>query len=154
MGRSSTTLKEGDNLPARGRAFKTILFEVIREESLLDLKEGATRDDAEKAFISHAAQRAFNPADNNSNVVLTEFLKRTFPPLKQTQESIEFKFPQDGTPTDKAFAVVEAISNGSLPADVGQTIIGIIKDAVVIEESTDLKARIEELESKLGLSDG
>lgn len=153
MAKSSTTLEKGDKLPPRGRAFKTILFEVIREESLLDVPANATKDDAEKAFISHAASRAFNPSDNNSATVLNEFLKRTFPPLKQTQESIEFNFPKEGTPTEKAFAVVEAISNGTLPADVGQTIIAIIKDAVVIEESTDLKARIEELEKALGVTE-
>ena len=66
---------------------------------------------------------------------------------------MEFNFPKEGSPTEKAFAVVEAISNGTLPADVGQTIIGIIKDAVVIEESTDLKARIEELEKALGVTE-
>lgn len=152
MPKSSTTLKKGDNLPPRGRAFKTLLFEVIREESLLDLKENATRDEAEKAFISHAAQRAFNSSDPSSNTVLNEFLKRTFPPLKQTQEAVSFNFPVDGTPAEKAISVVEAISNGDIPADVGQTIIAIIKDAVVIEESTDLKARIEELEKALGIN--
>ena len=154
MAASRTTLKKGDNLPARGKAFKTLLFEVMREESLLGLPECATRDQAEKAFISHAAERAFNASDPASNTVLSEFLKRTFPPLKQTQEAVSFEFPVDGTPTQKAMAVVEAISNGSIPADMGQTIISIIKDAVLIEESTDLKARIEELEKALGLANG
>lgn len=153
MGKSNqTTLKAGDNLPPRGRAFKTILFEVMREESLLDLREGATRDEAEKAFISHAAERAFCASDPASNTVLTEFLKRTFPPLKQTQEAVVFEFPNEGTSTQKAFAVVSAISNGDLPADIGQTVIGIIKDAVIIEESEELKSRIEDLEKALGIA--
>jgi len=136
----------------RGKAFKTLLLEVIREESLIDVGPNSTRDEAEKAFIHHAAQRAFNSSDPSSNTVLNEFLKRTFPPLKQTQEAVNFNFPVDGTPAEKAMSVVDAISSGDIPADVGQTIIGIIKDAVVIEESTDLKERIQELEKALGLN--
>ena len=147
MSKTKTSLKAGENLPPRGRAFKTILFEVIREGSLIDVPEGATRDDAEKAFITHAAKRAFDSTDNTSGTVLNEFLKRTFPPLKQTQEAVSFEFPSDGTPSEKAFAVVDAISAGLLPADVGQTVIAIIKDSVVIKESTELEERIAQLEA-------
>ncbi len=147
MSKTKTSLKVGDNLPPRGRAFKTILFEVIREESLIDVPKGATKDQAEKAFITHAANRAFDSKDSNSSTILNEFLKRTFPPLKQTQEAVNFEFPSDGTPSQKAFAVVDAISSGLLPADVGQTVIAIIKDSVVIKESTELEERIAQLES-------
>ena len=147
MAKTKTTLKPGDNLPARGRAFKSILFDVLREESQIDLNPSSSRDDAEKAFIKHAAIRAFDTDDNASATILNEFMKRSFPPLKPTSETIKFDFPVNGTATDKALAVIAAISNGELPVDIGQTIVGIIKDSVIIEEGTDLKERIAKLEA-------
>lgn len=146
MGTNATTLKEGDNLPARGKSFKTILFNAMRKESMLDLSPDSTKDQAQEAFITHVAQRAFNPEDNASPTILKEFLSKSFPGLKPMLEKIHFEFPENGTPTQKSLAVVQAISNGSLPADIGQIVIGIIKDSVIIEEGTDLKARIEQLE--------
>lgn len=147
MAKTKTTLKPGDNLPARGRAFKNILFDVLREESQIDLAPESSREDAEKAFIKHAAGRAFNIEDTASSTILNEFMKRSFPPLKPTSEAIKFDFPANGTATEKALSVIEAISNGDIPVDVGQTIVGIIKDSVIIEEGTDLKERISKLEA-------
>jgi len=147
MAKTKTTLKPGDNLPSRGRAFKSILFDVLREESEIELNPDSTREDAEKAFIRHAAKRAFDSGDSASATILNEFMKRSFPPLKPTSEAVRFEFPVDGTATEKCLSVIGAIAAGEIPADVGQTIIGIIKDTVVIEEGTDLKDRIAKLES-------
>ena len=69
-------------------------------------------------------------------------------------KKISFDFPENGTPTQKSLAVVHAISNGALPADVGQTIISIIKDSVIIEEGTDLKKRIESIEKAMDITNG
>lgn len=151
MAKTKTSLKPGDKLPPRGKAFKTLLMETIREESLLDVTPQSSKEETEKAFIRHAAKRAFDPNDQNSATILNEFMKRSFPPLKPSNEAIEFSFPEEGTPAEKAFSVINAISKGDIPPDIGQTIVGIIKDSVVIEEATDLKARIEELEKKLGI---
>ena len=147
MSKTKTTLKPGDNLPSRGRSFKNILFEVMREESQLELTPNSTKQEAEKAFIKHVASRAFNPDDTASSTILNEFMKRTFPPLKPTGELIRFEFPLEGTATEKTASVLKAVSDGDIPVDVGQTIIGIIKDSVIIEEGTDLKERIAKLEA-------
>lgn len=147
MAKTKTTLKPGDNLPARGRAFKSILFDVLREESQIDLTPESSKDDAEKAFIKHAAIRAFDIDDSASSTILNEFMKRSFPPLKPTSEAIQFDFPENGTASEKAFAVIESVAKGELPVDVAQTVVGIIKDSVVIEESTELKERIAKLEA-------
>ncbi len=147
MPKTKTSLKPGERLPLRGRAFKTILFDVMRETSQLGLTPESTKDDAEKAFITHAAGRAFDPTDTASSTILNEFMKRTFPPLKPTGEAVKFNFPLDGTATERTASVLKAVSDGEIPVDVGQTIIGIIKDSVIIEEGTDLKERIAKLEA-------
>ena len=152
MPKTKTTLKKGDNLPGRGKSFKTKLFEVIKEESLLDLKKSATVAEADKAFIKHVAKRAFNIEDQNSSMLLKELINKSFPSLKPTLERFEFDFPKEGTDSQKAIAILEAISTGQLPPDVGQLIVSVIKDNSIIEANTDLKERIVQIEKSLGLS--
>lgn len=148
------TLKKGDNLPARGKAFKTLLMEVIREESLLGLSPNSTKEQANKAFIKHIARRAFDVGDQNSAMLLKEFLSKSYPSLKPTLEKFAFDFNSSGTDLQKATDVLKAISTGELPPDVGQLIVGVIKDNSIIEANTDLKERIAEIEKSLGLTNG
>ena len=152
MTATKTTLKKGDNLPARGRAFKTILLDAIREESLLGLDKKSSRDDASRAFIKHVAKRAFDAGDKDSAMLLKEFLHKSYPGLKSTLDRFTFNFPSDGSDVDKANAVLLAVSCGDLPPDVGQLLVGIIKDGSIIEANTDLKERISAIELSLGLS--
>ena len=150
MAKSATTLKKGDNLKSRGKAFKTVLFEAMRKDSLLDVPKSASDDVVQKAFVGHAAKRAFNIDDPASAVILKEFLSKTFPGLKPTLDKVEFSFPTNGTPVEKALSIVESISEGRLPADVGQIMMGIIRDTIVIQEGTELKDRIEAIEASIG----
>ena len=152
MATSDTTLKAGDNLPPRGKSNKTRILNALRHESvrdLLDLKEGATREEAEEAYFVAVGKLAFNADDPNSAMLIKFLGDKGWNNLKPTLDPIHFDFPVEGTPTQKAFAIVEAISNGSISPDVGQVIIGIIKDAVIIEEGTELKERIEAIEKLL-----
>lgn len=158
MGKSNhTTLKKGDNLPPRGKSNKTRILDAIRSESvksLLRLNGEPSRDQAEEAFFAFVARRALNLDDKDSSQLLKVLADKGWGNAKPVMDTVEFEFPADGTPSQRAFAVVEAISSGGLSPDLGAMIVGIIKDAIVIEESTELKARIEGLEKTLGLSNG
>ena len=149
MGTSKTTLKPGDNLPARGKAFKTLLLEVLREESMVGLKNKSTKDEANKAFIKHIAVRALNVEDPNSAMLLKELITKSYPSLKPTLDKITFDFREDGTALQKANDVLNAISTGNIPPDVGVLIMSVIKDNSVIEANTVLTERIEKLEAAL-----
>ena len=149
MPKSSTTLKSGDNLPARGKSNKTRILDAIRSESVMELAGltgKPTRDQAEEAYFSHIARRAFTATDPNSAMLLKVLGDKGWANLKPTLDPIELDFPIEGTATQKSMAVVNAIATGKIAPDIGQMIIGIIKDSVIIEEGTDLKARIEQLE--------
>lgn len=146
MGTSKTTLKPGDNLPARGKAFKTLLLEVLREESMLELKKKSTKDEANKAFIKYIANRALNIEDPNSAMLLKELITKSYPSLKPTLDKITFDFRADGSDLEKANDVLSAISNGDIPPDVGALIMSVIKDNSVIEVKTILTERIDALE--------
>ena len=153
MASNKTTLKKGDKLRSRGKSFKTLLMEVIKEESMIGITPKSTKEDADKAFIKHVAMRAFaGEADQNSAMLLKELLSKSYPSLKPTLEKFTFNFNSSGTDLQKATDILKAISAGELPPDVGQLIVGVIKDNSIIEANTDLKERITEIEKSLGLT--
>ena len=151
MAKNKTTLKEGDNLPGRGMSNKNRVLDGILASSRSNLKHGATRDQAEIAFFKNVSDRAFDSEDKDSGMLLRFLGDKAYSSMKPTLGCVEFEFPSTGTPTDKALAIVNAMATAKLPPDIGNLMIGIIKDSVIIEEGTDLKARIESIEKSLNV---
>lgn len=149
MASSSTTLKKGDNLPARGRSAKTLILEMFRENSLLELNGKSTKEEAEKAFLKHIATRAIDPEDSNSGMCLNLLANKGWPNLKSSNETVEFDFDREALPHIQAGQVMFAAANGLIPPDIANTFIQSIKAMIDIEEYIDLKARIEKLEKAL-----
>ena len=85
-------------------------------------------------------------AIDDGGVYLQELLKRVSPPYKQTYQPVSFDFPSDGTPSDKANAVLNAIADGDISPDVGHLLIDAISKSLGIEEITDFAKRLEALE--------
>lgn len=127
----------------RGKAFKTKLFEAIREKALLEASPDASNDDVEQLFIQHLAVQAMSE-DNIG--MLRELMNKSYPPLKPTMDAFSFDLPEDSSPSQKAQAILVAVSNGDLPPDVGSMLITASKAALDIDVMTDLKERIEALE--------
>jgi len=133
----------------RGKSAKTILLDAIREESLIDLNPDSTKEDAERAYITHIARRAFNPEDQASATLLSKLLDKTYSSIKATMPTYEFEFTPDATPLQKVTQIMTASSEGNIPPDVAAIFVQCIKACVDIEESTDLKERIEKLEAMI-----
>lgn len=131
---------------ARGRSFKNKLLDTIKEESLLDVETGASKETVERAFIMHIAKRAFDKDDNNSSTILKELISKTYPTLKAALPEYPFKLEDDATPAEKAEAVFNAIASGSIPPDVGSMLIQAAKNMVDIEIGTEIKERVAKLE--------
>lgn len=146
---TKTTLRKGDNLPARGRSVKTIILEAIRENSHLNLTPKSTKDEAEKAFFNHVARSAFNLEDSNRGTCLTLLSNKGWPNLKPSNETVNFHFEPDSLPHIQAAQVLKAVADGDLQPDIGNTFIQSIKAMIDIEEYTNLKERIEKLEKAL-----
>jgi len=92
--------------------------------------------------------------DDKDPFMFRELLLRLSPIPKSVNELVEFTFPKKAKPHEQAAAVLEAIAKGVIPNDVGNTFIQSIKAAIDIEEYTDLKTRIEEIEKSLGITNG
>lgn len=86
---------------------------------------------------------------SEGGVYLQVVTSRAVPTYKPTLEPIKIDYPKDGTAVQKANAVYDAMANGEIPPDVGQTLIDALSKMLNIEELTDLKARLERIEEIL-----
>jgi hypothetical protein len=125
-----------DNQPKKGgQWFRTKLIESLKRKNM-------TEDD----FIDMLVERAI--ADGG--VFLQELLKRYNPVPKQSHESIIVEgWPKDGTPAEKANKVLDCITDGTIPPDVGSILIEAISKSLGIEEVTELAKRLEAIEKLL-----
>ncbi len=128
-----------DRLP-RGLGKKTLMLEAIREETGGD----------EKEFFKRVLRIGLGTeGDAPVPMLLSEAMKRVQPPLKPTGEKIEIAIPEGATPSDKCECIFSAVVRGEVTPDVGQMLIGMIKDSIAISESTELVKRLEEIEALL-----
>jgi len=152
MAKSTTTLKKGDNLPARGRSNRTLILEVLREKGHLSLTKKSTKEDAEKAFFDNVATTAFNLEDQNRSMCLKLLADKGWASVKPSSEMINFDFDIDAPPHIQAAQVMKAAAEGRVPPDIANTFVQSIKAMIDIEEFTNLKKRLEDIEKSLGLN--
>lgn len=149
------TPEKRKEMPSRGKGSKTLILESIRERALLELGEGSTKQDAEKAVFGFLAEAAFNPTPDTavvSNTSLSMLMKKGWPDVKATMPLCEFDFDPKGTPVDKATDILNAVSNGELPADMGLSLISAMASVLKIEEVTELKDRLDKIEEALNVN--
>lgn len=157
MGTSSTTLKTGDNLPPRGKSNKTRILNAIRSESvkeLVGLRGEPTKDQAEEAFFTHIAQRAFNIDDKDSGQMLKVLADKGWSSVKPTMERVEFVFNADATPDKQASQVLAAASQGLISPDVANMFIDSISKMLKIDEITVIKKELEALKDMISAKNG
>lgn len=151
---SHITPERRKEMPQRGKGAKTLILDAMREKSLLGLKEGATRNEAEQAFFGFLAEAAFNPTEDTaaiSNTCLNALAKKGWPDVKSTMPLVEFELTEGGTPLRQSNEIVSAIAKGLLPADIGLALISAMSSMLKIEEVTTIKEEMEEIKRKLGL---
>ena len=132
-------LFNSENQPAnrapRGKSFKTMVIDALKTQGM-----------SEQEFIERLVERAL--ADGG--VYLSELLKRYSPIPKQVHDPIVIEnWPKDGTPTEKANAVLQSMSEGVIPPDLGALFIESISKSLGIEEITELAKRLEAIEKLL-----
>ena len=137
------------NKKKRGKSFKSLLMDAIKEDSLLELPDKAKKEDVERAFIKHIAIRATDYEDKDSATLLKELLSKSYPALKSALAPIKFDLPDNATPIETAEAIMKAVSDGYVPPDIGVMLIQASKHVIDIEVGTELKERIERLEEAL-----
>lgn len=124
----------------RGKSERTKILEAMKR-----------CEKTEDGFYDLLVERAH---DKHDSFGFTELLKRISPIPKQTMPFIKIDYPDKGTLVEKANAVEIAIFNGTIPPDVGISLLGSLGSVAKTEEVTELSKRIESIEKAMGLDNG
>lgn len=130
-----------ENRRPKGVHKKTAMLQAIENEF-----EGGTKEFCEKVLkigMTGGVEGQPVPA------LLSECLKRVEPPLKPQGSMIELDMPEGATKAEQTEVIMQAVYSGTISSDIGAMLIGMIKDSIAIEESTDLAKRLEEVEKAL-----
>ena len=146
---NETTLRKGDNLPSRGRSNKNRVLDGIRQCSNAKLSNNATRDEAETAYFKHIAEKAFDPVDKDSGMMIKLLGDKAYSSMKPTLGCVEFDFNASAKPYDQASQVMAAASRGKIAPDIANIFISSIASMLKIEEVTTLRQEVDEIKAIL-----
>ena len=149
MGKPNITPESRKKMPPRGRSKFSLLMDVIKESSMLDLTPKATQEEAQKAFMKHVASRAFEPSDPVSGQLLSSLINRCFPAIKPVMPECDLGFVDGDSIDDMAAKIVTAAGGGAISPDVAAALMGLLKDKAIINEKGELMRRLEELEERM-----
>jgi hypothetical protein len=131
-----------DRVP-RGKSKKNMILEAIKLETGNDGVE----------FLRKVIRIGLGSKDSPAvPMILSEAIKRIQPPIKPVMECVNLDISNCKTDAEKAVKVLSAVAIGNIPPDVGQMLIGMIKDSILITESTELLERLEALEAAIEAS--
>lgn len=136
-------------MPPRGRSKLSLLMDVIKENSMLELTPKATQEEAQKAFMRHVAKRALDPSDPVSGQLLSSLINRCFPAIKPVMPECDLGFADGDSIDDMAAKIVSAAGSGTVSPDVAAALMGLLKDKAIINEKGELIRRLEELEERI-----
>lgn len=157
MGRTKTSItpEKRKTMPPRGKGKKSLMLKAIR--AVCD-DESKFLEDVVKIGLGGIVEIGKDADDKSvmeykpaNTMLLNLVLNRIEPPLKATYPMVEFEFTKESKPHIQAAEVMKAVSDGQLSPDIGNMFIQSIKAMIDIEEGTNLKERIEEIEKNLGI---
>ena len=120
----------------RGKDQRTKILEAIKEQTKLN----------EKGFYKKVAKRALTDGDT---LMMKELLTRVAPAAKPVAPSVQFDFPENGTPVEQVDAVLRAVAAGKVSPDVGQQLVAIIRGKLDVLELSELADRLAAVEKAL-----
>ena len=120
----------------RGKDQRTKILEAIKEQTKLN----------EKGFYKKVAERALTDGDT---LMMKELLTRVAPAAKPVAPSVQFDFPENGTPVEQVDAVLRAVAAGKVSPDVGQQLVAIIRGKLDVLELRELADRLAAVEKAL-----
>ncbi len=100
-------------------------------------------DYSEEQFYDKLVMMAMTEDDS---FALKELLIRMDPIKKSVMPYVDFSFKSKSSPTERVGQIIDAAASSKIPPDIAVLFIQAVKYACDIEESTELKDRIEALE--------
>lgn len=84
--------------------------------------------------------------DEEDSFTFKELLIRMSPIPKAVNPLYEFPFDEKGSHHKQSMQIVNAISKGKIPSDIGHSIINTISSMLNIQEKTDFEERLKVIE--------
>ncbi|WP_231941251.1 hypothetical protein [Burkholderia sp. PAMC 28687] len=81
--------------------------------------------------------------------MMKELLMRVAPVSKPVAPDVRFDFPESGSPVEQVDAIMKAVSEGKVPADVGQMLVNMIRAKLDVLEISELADRLAAIEKQL-----
>jgi len=138
MAKTKTSFSS-DNQPkerkGRGKSERTKILDAMK-------RAGQT----EEGFYDLLMAKAFNPEDN---FTFKELLSRMSPTPKAVAPMVTFNFDSTANLHEQSGQVLEAISEGVLPPDIGSSILTGISSMVRVKEVTDIDERLKKMECQI-----
>ena len=126
----------------RGLGQKTLMLAAIEEETGGD----------EKEFLKKVIRIGLGNTEQGQlpvPMLLSEAMKRIQPPLRPSGEKVNITIKAGATALDKCEVILTHVFESKISPDQGQMLIGMIKDTLQIQESTELIKRLEAIELAL-----
>ena len=103
-----------------------------------------------KAFEAEGkavAERCIAAALEGDVQAMRIVLERLAPPLKARVDPVSFDLNPEGSYTDQARQIMQAVSEGQLSPDVGKMLIDGIASVARVDELDEIRQRLEALEA-------
>lgn len=146
---TSITAEARKKMTSRGKSKRNVVLEALKAKGVLGLRKNSTNENAEAAFFGELVTVALNVGDNNRGMCIKILADKGWASVKPSSERIFFDFDKDAPPHAQAAQVMDGMAVGKIPPDIGNTFIQSIKAMIDIEEYTELRRRIEMLETAL-----
>lgn len=146
---TKTTLKAGDNLPARGRGKKSLMLDAIRDVCKDEhefLKQMVVIGIGGLTKVSGPDEDEEFEYKNPNPMLLSLVMNRIEPPLKSVSPTYKFDFDPEADLHKQAKQVLDAMAKGEIPSDIGQLFITSISSMLNIQEKTDFEERLKAIE--------
>ena len=158
MSKEDTQFSKDNQPKGRGKAKKSLMLEAIKSvcgneqdflKQVVTIGLGGWTQPEQTEEQKENEEQPESIFQNPNPMLLNMVLNRIEPPLKAISPMVEFDFDANDKPHVKADKILQAVSEGKIPPDIGQMFVSSIKSMIDIEEYTDLKERIEKLEKAL-----
>ena len=152
---TETTLKKGDHLPPRGKGKKSLMLEAIKSvcgdekdflKQVVAIGLGGWTQPEQTKEQKENDEQPESIFQNPNPMLLNMVLNRIEPPLKSVSPMVTFEFDVKGKPHEQALQVLDAMSKGDLPSDIGQLFVTSISSMLNIQEKTDFEERLKAIE--------
>lgn len=120
----------------RGKDHRTLMLDALKRNSI-----------SEDEFWDRVIKTAMSEDENlNQRAMIQEVMIRLSPIPKSVAPTYEFDWDNAASPADKIDRLVEAVSNGDIPADIANMLASTIKSGMDVREVTELAERMAALE--------